>query len=206
VRRRHPDLVCITGDLVSHPRGEPAFRELVASLERPFVVLGNHDIAVTRDPFSASVELDDLGDAVLLEDTAADLTARGLRVQIVGVDPRTYARRRSVPERLADPEADLRILLCHYPRIAARLPDGVFHVVLSGHLHGGQIVLPYPGGRITLAHPRAREVAGVYDYPGTVLHVSPGLGTAFVPFRFFARPEVTELVLRRRPEASGRAP
>ena len=30
-------------------------------------------------------------------------------------------------------------------------------------------------------------------------HVSPGLGTTFVPFRLFARPEVTELVLRRMP-------
>jgi predicted MPP superfamily phosphohydrolase len=29
-----------------------------------------------------------------------------------------------------------------------------------------------------------------------VLHVSPGLGTTFVPFRLFARPEVTELVIR----------
>jgi hypothetical protein len=29
-----------------------------------------------------------------------------------------------------------------------------------------------------------------------VLHVSPGIGTTFVPFRFFARPEVTELVVR----------
>jgi predicted MPP superfamily phosphohydrolase len=28
------------------------------------------------------------------------------------------------------------------------------------------------------------------------LHVSPGLGTTLVPFRFFARPEATELVLR----------
>ena len=28
------------------------------------------------------------------------------------------------------------------------------------------------------------------------MHVSPGLGTTFVPFRFFARPEATELVLR----------
>jgi predicted MPP superfamily phosphohydrolase len=27
------------------------------------------------------------------------------------------------------------------------------------------------------------------------MHVSPGLGTTFVPFRFFARPEATELVL-----------
>jgi predicted MPP superfamily phosphohydrolase len=28
------------------------------------------------------------------------------------------------------------------------------------------------------------------------MHVSPGLGTSLLPVRFFARPEVTELVLR----------
>ena len=52
VGERRPDLVCITGDLVSHPRGEPRLRALIGRLDRPFVVLGNHDVAVTRDPFS----------------------------------------------------------------------------------------------------------------------------------------------------------
>ena len=45
--------------------------------------------------------------------------------------------------------------------------------------------------------PRARFVAGCIPRPGGVLHVSPGTGTTFLPFRFFARPEVTELVLAR---------
>ena len=36
---------------------------------------------------------------------------------------------------------------------------------------------------------------GLYRRGRTTMHVSPGLGTTFVPFRFFARPEVTELVL-----------
>jgi predicted MPP superfamily phosphohydrolase len=63
-------------------------------------------------------------------------------------------------------------------------------------MHAGQIVVPYPGGRLRLAHLRARDVEGVYRHGPTTLHVSPGLGTTFVPFRFFARPEVTELVVR----------
>jgi predicted MPP superfamily phosphohydrolase len=54
-----------------------------------------------------------------------------------------------------------------------------------------------PGRRpATLAHPRAELVSGTYTTPGGPLHVSPGTGTTFVPFRLFARPEVTELVLR----------
>jgi hypothetical protein len=76
------------------------------------------------------------------------------------------------------------------------MPPGTFHLVLAGHLHAGQIVVPFPGGKLRLAHLRARDVEGLYRYGSTALHVSPGLGTTFVPFRFFARPEVTELVVR----------
>jgi predicted MPP superfamily phosphohydrolase len=64
-------------------------------------------------------------------------------------------------------------------------------------MHAGQIVLPYGFGRLLLAHPRARYAAGLFRRGGTTMHVSPGLGTTFVPFRFAARPEATELTLRR---------
>jgi predicted MPP superfamily phosphohydrolase len=47
------------------------------------------------------------------------------------------------------------------------------------------------------AHPNTRYAAGLFERPGGMLHVSPGLGTTFVPFSFFARPEATELVLQR---------
>jgi len=208
VAARAPDLVCVTGDLVTRPRGEPLLRELLARLARPYVVLGNHDVALSRDPFSRAAELEDLREAVLLRDEAVTFELRGRRVQIVGVDPASYARRRAEPARLADPDADLRILLCHFPGVGRKLPPDTFHLVLAGHLHAGQINLPYPGGRVTLAHPRAREVAGSYCFPGCMLHVSPGTGTTFLPLRFFARPEVTELVLRVAPrsDTSSRAP
>jgi predicted MPP superfamily phosphohydrolase len=74
--------------------------------------------------------------------------------------------------------------------------------VLTGHLHAGQIALPLPGRRIPLAHPTWRHLRGFYDDHGTLMHVSAGLGTTFVPFRFLARPEATELVLAPRGRAS----
>jgi predicted MPP superfamily phosphohydrolase len=65
-------------------------------------------------------------------------------------------------------------------------------------MHAGQICVPLARRRITLAHPRAQLVSGVYETRAGAMHVSPGTGTTFVPLRLFARPEVTELVLRRR--------
>lgn len=197
VAERRPDLVCVTGDLVSHPRGEPRLRALLARLDRPVVVLGNHDVAVSRDPFSRAAELRDLERAQLLRDEAVTLTIREEPVSVVGVDPLTYRERTARPHTLVDATASLRLLLCHFPGIVHRLPAGSFDLILAGHLHAGQICLPWPRRPITLAHPRAAFVAGPYDTPAGAMHVSPGTGTTFVPFRFFARPEVTELVLRR---------
>jgi predicted MPP superfamily phosphohydrolase len=196
---RRPDLVCVTGDLVSRRAGIPLLEQLLRELGDSFVVLGNHDLADSRDPFSQRVDpaaIAGIAGVTVLEDEAVEIDVRGRSVQLVGVDPRTYARREAEPADLVDRDADLRILLCHFPGIARRLPAGVFQLVLAGHMHAGQIVVPYPGGRLRLAHLRARVVEGVYRYGTTTLHVSPGLGTTFVPFRFFARPEVTELVVR----------
>ena len=198
VVERQPDLVCITGDLVSRSAGMPELEERLRAIGHCYVVLGNHDFADSRDPFSQRVDpaaIAALENVTLLGDDAVEVELRGRRVQIVGVDPQGYAARSAAPDTLADRGADLRILLCHFPRIVKRIPS-VFHLVLAGHLHAGQIVVPYPGGRVRLAHLRARDVEGLYDYGATQLHVSPGLGTTFVPFRLFARPEVTELVVR----------
>jgi predicted MPP superfamily phosphohydrolase len=195
VEERQPDLTLISGDLLSRRSGEARLRSLLGRLPRCYAVLGNHDYALTRDPFSRPIDLRDLGPATLLSDESHTVELRGQKVQIVGVDPRSYRRCLARPEQFADPDADLRILLCHFPDVIDRLPAGLFHLVLSGHLHAGQICLPWPGGRLRLAHIRWTYVRGLYRRPGGVLHLSAGLGTTFVPFRFLARPEATELIL-----------
>jgi predicted MPP superfamily phosphohydrolase len=198
VRERQPDLTVITGDLLTHPRGEPLLRTLVKLLPLPtFAVLGNHDLAISRDPQARRSELRDLEPATLLRDTGALLEIRGRSVWLAGTDARLVVRGRPrLDANELSREADLRILLCHYPSVVDLLEPGHFDLVLAGHMHDGQIALPYPGGKVRFAHLTATYTKGVYQRPAGLMHVSPGLGTTFVPFRFFARPEATELVLR----------
>lgn len=185
VRERRPDLAVVTGDLLSHPSGRELLDHVLGGLDA-YVVLGNHDVGVTRDPFSHPAELAGLPATVLIDESRR-IDVRGTTIQLAGMRPVANA-----PAPPADPDAGLRILLSHYPRDR----DEGYQLVLAGHMHAGQIVVPYPGGKLRLAHLGARLTEGLYRSGGVTLHVSAGLGTTFVPFRFFARPEVTELVLR----------
>ena len=142
---RKPDLVCVTGDLVSHPRGERALRALLARLDRPFVVLGNHDVAVTRDPFSRVAELRDLERARLLRDGAENR-----RACAANESSDRRCRPRELPGEQARPAASsstacapFRLLLLPLPgcRRSACRPTS-FDLVLAGHLHAGQICVP----------------------------------------------------------------
>ncbi len=198
---RRPDLVAITGDLLTHPRGERRLRDLVGRLDVPaYAILGNHDVAIARDPQARASNLRELESATLLKDEGARLELRGRTVWIAGLDPKAVVGRAAKTDpNVLSRDADLRILLAHFPRVFDRLEPDRFDLVLAGHMHDGQITVPYPGGKLRLAHPSARYQRGIYRSAAGVMHVSPGLGTTFVPFRFAARPEATELVLRSMP-------
>ena len=202
VEERRPDLVAVTGDLLTRSRGEPVLRSVMvrlAAVAPTFAILGNHDFAISRDPLADRSPMQELSPAQLLSDEGVTIDVRGERVYIAGADPRSrWSRSRKQPRDLASgDDASLRILLLHYPRVVDEVPTGAFDLVLAGHMHDGQINLPLPRGKVHLAHVGARFTRGVYRVPAGTMHVSAGLGTTFVPFRFAARPEATELVLTR---------
>jgi predicted MPP superfamily phosphohydrolase len=198
-RRDRYDLVVITGDLLTRQRGERRLRRALACLRARHgvcAILGNHDVDASRDPFNAPSDASGIEaeGALLLEDASVTFAHEGAVVQVVGVDPRDWKMRR--PERLADPGVHLRVLLTHFPDAVHHLEPGVFDLILAGHLHGGQICLPFVGGRLRLEHLRAQHWEGLHRTRAGTLHVSRGLGTSFVPFRVLSRPEATKLTLR----------
>jgi uncharacterized protein len=195
------DLVALTGDIVSHPRAaEPVVREL-ERLRPPLgivAVLGNHDVGASNDPFSRGAVIEDWGAApvTLLNGTTCTIEARGASIEVGGLDAQAWLGGRARPAgELFTDSADLRLLLAHFPEAAETLAPGSADLVLSGHLHGGQICLPTPWGKLRLAHGVHRFREGIYRDGGTTVVVTRGLGTTLVPFRVAARPEVSLLRL-----------
>lgn len=198
--RVEPDVVVLTGDLLSRQRGEFQLRNALDRLNPRFgtyVILGNHDADISRDPFSAGTVLDDLGahGAMLLEDSAHQFTVNGAEVVVAGCAPGSRAK----PPPSAEAGRAFRILLAHFPDTIDLGASGAYDLVLAGHMHAGQICLPSPRGKIHLLNPNIPYQEGMFRVRDSVLHVSPGLGTSFVPIRFMARPEATVLRLKARP-------
>jgi predicted MPP superfamily phosphohydrolase len=200
--RVRPDLIALTGDLVTRARGIEPLQRVAASLATTarvgaFAVFGNHDHGDATDPFADGSSVRSLDGFQMLPGASASFELRGHRVSLIGAYADGYSWRRYLDAaRRVDRSADFRLLLCHYPNVLDRIEARAFHLILAGHMHAGQICVPWPGGRVGLSHRRARYSHGLYQREGTLMHVSPGLGTTFLPFRVLARPEATLLVLR----------
>ena len=200
--RWQPDLVALTGDILGHGRARGAVVAAMEGLRPPlgmFAVLGNHDVGDTHDPFSRGIVIDDWGEApvTLLRDRSAVVEGAGVRSRSPAWSRDLRGWTQPAAGEAVRPDA-LRILLTHFPEVPAEMPrGGVFaHAVRASARRPD---LPaVPSGKIRLSHRSYRYDEGVFEEPETTVVVSRGLGTTLVPFRLFARPEVSLLRLRPR--------
>jgi uncharacterized protein len=185
-----PDLIILGGDYVTW--GDRRFVQPVAEALAPlaaphgvFGVLGNHDD--DRD-MPAALE----GNGVeMLRDERTRITVRNEPIDIVGI--RFWTRKVSDIGRLARGGASATILVAHTPsRLVEAAALGV-PLMLSGHTHGGQVVLPGLGALAARSFP---IVAGSGQRDHTTAFVSRGVGTVYVPVRVACPPEVAILTLK----------
>lgn len=192
-----PDLVLLGGDYSYRDAKyiRPCF-EVLAALKAPlgvFGVLGNHDyrpgLEETRAGMKAAgiVELTNAG--VWLE--------RGTsRLRLGGVDD-LWCGQPDVRPAMGDATAnDAGLLVSHNPDFVETLRDGRVGLVLSGHTHGGQGVIPGYGAPIVPSRYGQKYLRGFVEAPATKVYVSRGLGTVTGPMRYNSRPELTLITLR----------
>lgn len=191
--REAPDLVLLGGDLVDQTPGSDADTELFAQLARlraPLGVLavaGNHD----HGRFGG------IGPYVaLLQGAGIDvLVNRGVSVRpdlyVAGLDDYRNGRP-DLGATLHDRPADgATLLVSHNPDVLPEVPTDV-GLTLSGHTHGGQVVLPGVGALYTSSRYGDRFLAGWVEGPARG-YVSRGLGVTSMPVRINCPAELTIL-------------
>ena len=197
VNDQKPDLVVITGDFVSHSSTHHE-TELAISLKQirarygAAAVLGNHDHWADPQMVRRALKASGVRD---LSNRFITLERQGAQLHIAGVDDIIEHLDRLDLVLNSLPEEGSAILLAHEPDYAnTSAASGRFDLQLSGHSHGGQVVLPLIGAPIL---PRLGRLypSGLYQVRGMYQYTNRGLGMTGFNLRLNSHPEVTVFTL-----------
>jgi len=209
INQETPDLIAITGDFVSYEVEVP-LQEMSAPLQELqapdgiFAVLGNHDY-YTGEQEKVRAALQKFNITELNNDIWKIRRGEAL-LTLAGVDD-CYDGTDDLDQVIARLSTNgngknTTILLAHEPDVADRAAEtGLFDLQLSGHSHGGQVVLPRLGmlylPRLGRKYPR-----GLYQVNGMTLYTNRGLGTSHLRVRVNCPPEITVFTLRQSQDPS----
>ena len=196
-----PDLVLVAGDLSAHDatdEGEGIRDSLAAFKEHArlgvFVVPGNCDHYGGRGAVLAAAA--ERAGAILLRNEVRSIPLEPSslgELAIVGLDD-PYTGHADLAGALARAPAGPRLVLAHSPEIFPSVHGRAVDLVLAGHTHGGQIVLPFYGPP-WLPPGSEPYLSGWFQEGTTRMFVTQGVGMSILPVRFNCRPEVAKIVL-----------
>jgi uncharacterized protein len=204
VNAEFPDIVILGGDYVRRdPADVPvAFQELTrlqATIGK-YAILGNHDYWAGRDNVIAQIEK--AGFTPLINESKP-IYFRSSRIFIAGLDdydegfPDLHTTMTDIHK------ADFAILVLHNPiflREDGKKQAALFKnidLALAGHTHGGQATIfglwsPGEPDQLLPMYTSKWRIRG-----GVMSLVSNGVGTSFLPLRFFALPEINVITLKK---------
>jgi predicted MPP superfamily phosphohydrolase len=205
------DVILLPGDFVtSHKNELPPVIEALSVLHAPmgvYATTGNHEYYV--DPDGVSEGIESIGIRMMRNENFA-LEKDGQKLYLLGLDDINdndiipYTEGKSAPHIEALfrglPDNAASILMCHKPYRFDEFAKTNMGIMLSGHTHGGQIVLGRIGGTVlSLSSIASKYVEGHFEITSgtkrSQMYVSRGLGTVALPMRFNCPPEITKITL-----------
>lgn len=207
LQEAQPDMIVITGDMIDSRRTDiPAALEFAAEavqIAPCFYVPGNHEARISEyETFKKG--LLDLG-VTVLENEKRMILRSGQTISLLGVvDPTSavdYTKDRAeqiMDENLASisREDGFTILLAHQPELIDIYTKHGVNLVLSGHVHGGQLRLPFVGALYAPSQGLFPKYdAGLFREGDTQMIISRGVGTSVIPLRFHNPPELVLITL-----------
>jgi len=193
-----PDIIILGGDYVYFESKyvEPVFKEF-GRLRAPqgvFAALGNHDhwagAVLTRKMI--------LKYGIISIDNQSSWARRGMdSIKIGGVGD--LHEDIQLPENTLNglKKSDFAILVSHQPDYIERMNTDLIDLTLSGHTHGGQVTFFGLWAPILPTNYGQKYRYGLLKTGEMISYISSGIGTVTVPFRFFCRPEIAVIRLRK---------
>lgn len=214
VNSLQPDMLFNTGDFITYGWQEFGDCDTILIKARPaagsFAIAGNHDDGTYYPGYDDAYGAEcarmierkvEASGCTMLNDSSVTITFNGALIRVAGVvthGHRLDMRYGDFEKALAGPDSvALKILLVHDPAAwdTVQTFPGKADLVLSGHTHGMQIGFPTPWGRISPASIFHDYWNGHYEFGGTDLFVTTGLGTMGMAGRIFMPPEIVLITL-----------
>jgi uncharacterized protein len=187
-----PDLVALTGDLTDTNRHIRWIMPVLGRLRwriAACAILGNHDHWLETTYIRRRLRR--LG-MIVPHNTWHQIDVRGQPLVVIGHEGPWL---KPAPDLTDCPREPFRLCLSHTPDNIRWARRAGVDLMLSGHVHGGQIRFPLFGSVLVPSRYGRRYDCGVFDETPTLLHVSRGLSGDY-PIRYLCRPEATLLTLR----------
>jgi predicted MPP superfamily phosphohydrolase len=196
------DAMLITGDVFHSPLtrvelATPILKKLKPRRLGNFAVLGNHDF-YTGESLAAQ-SLKDSG-LTLLRHQWITFREGSANIHLGGIDDPmvNWVWGSQFPKfegfmTKAPTSPGMRILLSHRPSVLPVASQAGIDFVLSGHIHGGQIIFPYPGRDrgLSIARVASPFTHGWYRIGKSRMYLNRGIGLTFVPWRINCPAEIT---------------
>lgn len=216
INNLNSDMILIPGDLTNSNKMEVhpfvrAFKNLKAS-KGIYASLGNHDYFSDAEYIANVVQKE--SPIKLLRNQSDIISINGRNLCIMGVEDTRQSGSKSDPvlmnyldltvedtirkmEKLNLNYEDIpKLALFHKPYFLDDMKDKNLDLILSGHTHGGQVVLAKFGDvNISFAGAVSKYISGLYESGKSKMYISRGIGSVALPIRFNCPPEITKITL-----------
>ncbi len=202
------DMIAITGDMIDWEKTDVDvainFAKNIAEIAPTYYVNGNHEAGVPDEYDKLKNGLLDAG-VIILENSSVDIVKGEEKITIIGINDPSFMVNSAgdtngdkIKNQLDDivyENENYKILLAHRPEYFDTY-SGKVDLVLSGHAHGGQFIIPFVGGLVAPGQGLFPQYySGVYKNGDTDMIVSRGVGNSIIPVRINNNPEIVMVKL-----------
>lgn len=210
LRESAPDIIAITGDLVDSRRTDINvaldFAKGAVKIAPCYFVSGNHEARIAQYS-ELCTALRDIGVTVLCNE-ALTVERAGEHIRLIGLQDPSFETdylfgdadsvAQNILSELCTDNGDFTLVLSHRPELFEVYSESGADLVLSGHAHGGQFVLPFVGGLVAPGQGLFPKYdSGVYTEGKTNMIVSRGIGNSIIPLRINNPPELIIIELAK---------